>query len=153
MNAMPKVMVVDDEQGICKNVEKILKKSNYDVSRASSAKEALEIMSKESFNLLISDIVMPEMNGLELLKTVKNEWPVTKAVMMTAFASTDTAVKAIRLGALDYIPKPFTPTNSEPPWTKPSPENCGRLSSVNRNESGLKPSTLTSPSIPMKWQR
>jgi len=109
MNAMPKVMVVDDEAGICKNVEKILKKSNYTVSHASSAKEALKIMSNESFSLLISDIVMPEMNGLELLKSVKKEWPETKAVMMTAYASTDTAVKAIRMGALDYIPKPFTP--------------------------------------------
>jgi DNA-binding response OmpR family regulator len=102
-------MVVDDEAGICKNVEKILKKSNYSVTSASSAKDALAIMAKESFSLLISDIVMPEMNGLELVKMVKKEWPVTKAVMMTAYASTDTAVKAIRIGALDYIPKPFTP--------------------------------------------
>jgi DNA-binding response OmpR family regulator/flavodoxin len=109
MNTLPKIMVVDDEVGICKNVEKILKKNNYAVTRASSAKEALDIMAKESFSLLISDIVMPEMNGLELLKLVKKEWPITRAVMMTAYASTDTAVKAIRMGALDYLPKPFTP--------------------------------------------
>jgi DNA-binding response OmpR family regulator len=109
MNTAPKIMVVDDEVGICKNVEKILKKSNYAVTHAASAKDALALMAKESFALLISDIVMPEMNGLELLKMVKKQWPVTRAVMMTAYASTDTAVKAIRLGALDYIPKPFTP--------------------------------------------
>jgi len=109
MGPLPKIMVVDDEVGICKNVEKILKKSNYTVTHAASAKEALAIMAKESFSLLLSDIVMPEMNGLELLKLVKKEWPVTRAVMMTAYASTDTAVKAIRMGALDYIPKPFTP--------------------------------------------
>ena len=66
-------------------------------------------MAVECFSLLISDIVMPEKNGLELLKMVKKEWPLTKAIMMTAYASTDTAMKAIRLGALDYIPKPFTP--------------------------------------------
>ncbi len=109
MNTMPKIMVVDDEASICNNVEKILKKSNYAVTRAASAKEALDILAKESFSLLISDIVMPEMNGLELLKMVKKEWPVTRAVMMTAYASTDTAVKAIRMGALEYLPKPFTP--------------------------------------------
>ena len=109
MNTMPKIMVVDDEASICNNVEKILKKSNYAVTRATSAKEALDILAKESFSLLISDIVMPEMNGLELLKMVKKEWPVTRAVMMTAYASTDTAVKAIRMGALEYLPKPFTP--------------------------------------------
>jgi len=109
MENMEKIMVVDDEINICQNVEKILEKNNFEVIHAQSAKEALEKMALESFSLLISDIVMPGINGLELLKLVKKEWPLTKAVMMTAYASTDTAVKSIRLGALDYIPKPFTP--------------------------------------------
>ncbi len=109
MENLDKIIVVDDEMGICQNVEKILAKSKYEVVHAQSAQEALERMARESFSLLISDIVMPEMNGLELLKLVKKEWPLTKAIMMTAYASTDTAMKAIRLGALDYIPKPFTP--------------------------------------------
>ena len=109
MGAAAKIMVVDDEKQICQNVEKILTKNNYEVIRATSAKEALEKMAKDSFSLIISDIVMPEMNGLEFLKLVKKEWPLTKAVMMTAYASIDTAVKAIRLGALDYLSKPFTP--------------------------------------------
>lgn len=104
-----KILVVDDEKGICRNIAKILSKNNYEVIPALSAKEALEKMSKESFSLLISDIVMPEMNGLELLKLAKSQWPLTKVVMMTAYASTDTALKAVRLGALDYLPKPFTP--------------------------------------------
>lgn len=109
MNTIEKIMVVDDEKGICQNVEKILSKNNYEVICALSAAEALERMKNESFDLMISDIVMPGMNGLELLKQVKNEWPKTRALMMTAYASTDTAVKAIRLGALDYVSKPFTP--------------------------------------------
>jgi len=109
MGTSAKIMVVDDEKQICQNVEKILSKNNYEVIHAASAKEALEKMATDSFSLLISDIVMPEMNGLELLKLVKTEWPLTKAVMMTAYASTNTAVKAIRLGALDYLTKPFTP--------------------------------------------
>jgi DNA-binding response OmpR family regulator len=109
MEGPTKIIVVDDEKRICHNVAKILAKNQYEVTQAMSAQEALEKMAKESFSLLISDIVMPEKNGLELLKMVKKEWPLTKAVMMTAYASTDTAIKAIRLGALDYIPKPFTP--------------------------------------------
>ncbi len=109
MGAAAKILVVDDEKQICKNVEKILSKNNYEIIQATSAKEAMEKMAQDSFSLLISDIVMPEMNGLELLKLVKKEWPLTKAVMMTAYASTETAVKAIRLGALDYLTKPFTP--------------------------------------------
>jgi DNA-binding response OmpR family regulator len=109
MEGPTKIIVVDDEKRICQNVAKILAKNQYEVTLAMSAQEALEKMAEESFSLLISDIVMPGKNGLELLKMVKKEWPLTKAVMMTAYASTDTALKAIRLGALDYIPKPFTP--------------------------------------------
>ena len=109
METKAKILVVDDEVKICRNVEKILAKDDYDVSHASSADEALEKMAKESYSLLISDIIMPGMNGLEFLKLVKNQWPLTKVIMFTAYASTDTAVKAMRLGAVDYIPKPFTP--------------------------------------------
>ncbi len=94
MGESPKILVVDDETQICRSVEKILAKSNYQVTLASSAQEALEKLAKESYSLLISDIVMPGQNGLELLKMVKKEWPLTKAVMMTAFASTDTAMKS-----------------------------------------------------------
>jgi DNA-binding response OmpR family regulator len=109
METKTKILVVDDEVKICRNVEKILAQDDYDVSCASSADEALEKMAKESYSLLISDIIMPGMNGLEFLKLVKNQWPLTKVIMFTAYASTDTAVKAMRLGAVDYIPKPFTP--------------------------------------------
>ena len=109
MEAPAKIIVVDDEKQICQNVAKILSKNDYEVTHVLSAQEALQKMAVESFSLLISDIVMPGKNGLELLKIVKKDWPLTKAIMMTAYASTDTAMKAIRLGALDYIPKPFTP--------------------------------------------
>ncbi len=109
MENQVKIMVVDDEIGICRNVEKILSKNDYAVVHTQSAAQALEMMKDGSFSLLISDIVMPEMNGLELLNHVAKEVPDIKTVMMTGYASTDTAVKAIRLGALDYIPKPFTP--------------------------------------------
>nr|MCU0564462.1 response regulator [Desulfobacterales bacterium] len=104
-----KILVVDDESRICENVKKILSKNNYEVEIELNAQSAMDRLARESFSLLISDIVMPGKNGLELLKLVKQQWPLTKAVIMTAYASTDTAMKAIRLGAADYIPKPFTP--------------------------------------------
>lgn len=109
MESTAKIIVVDDEERICRNIKKILSKNNFNVTHALSAREAIEKMTREPFSLMISDIVMPEENGIELLKHVKKDWPQTKAIMMTAYASTDTAVKAIRLGALDYLPKPFTP--------------------------------------------
>ena len=102
METKAKILVVDDEENICRNVEKILSKEDYEVNYVLSADDALEEMAKESYSLLISDIIMPGKNGLELLKLVKNQWPLTKVIMFTAYASTDTAVKAMRLGALDY---------------------------------------------------
>ncbi len=109
MTEKRKILVVDDEQHICQNVSKILSKQDYEVVAAQSAGEALEKMAGDSFSLLLSDMVMPGMNGLELIKQVKDQWPLTRALIMTAYASTDTAVKAMQLGALDYIAKPFTP--------------------------------------------
>ncbi len=109
MSQTTKIIVVDDEKKICHNVTKILSKYDIKVTYALSAKEAIKKMTEEPFSLLITDIVMPEMDGLELLKYVKKEWPQTKTIMMTAFASIESAVKAIQMGALDYIPKPFTP--------------------------------------------
>ncbi|MFO7839869.1 MAG: response regulator [Desulfosalsimonadaceae bacterium] len=109
MTEKRKILVVDDEKYICENVSKILSKQNYEVVAAESGREALEKMAGDSFSLLLSDMVMPGMNGLELLKQVKDQWPLTRALIMTAYASTDTAVKAMQLGALDYISKPFTP--------------------------------------------
>ena len=145
MEAAQKIIVVDDEKSICSNVEKILKKGNYEVVRAESADEALEKMAVDSFSLLISDIVMPGKNGLELLKLVKEQWPLTKAVMMTAYASTDTAVKAIKMGALDYIPKPFTPDELR---------NCvekaldGELEELKKNIAGMLESKPIDVDIP-----
>jgi DNA-binding response OmpR family regulator len=109
METNAKIIVVDDEKGICQNVAKILSRSNYEVACALSAKEALDRMAKEPFAMLISDVVMPEMNGLELLKQVHKRYPDTRTLVMTAYPSTDTALKSIRLGASDYLPKPFTP--------------------------------------------
>lgn len=105
-----KILVVDDEKNICRIVKKILGKNNLDVTPVYSAKDALEQMSSGKFSVLLSDIVMPQMDGMELLEKVKVKWPETKIVMMTAYTSTETAVKAIKLGAKDYISKPFTPT-------------------------------------------
>jgi len=122
-----KILVVDDEANICQNVKKILSKKNYEVTTALNADEAMAKLAKDSFALLISDIVMPGKNGLELLKMAKAQWPLTKAMIMTAYATTDTAMKSIRLGALDYIPKPFTPEELR---TKVGQALSGKLAEV-----------------------
>ncbi len=109
MKKTAKIMVADKEKKTFLYIKGCLPKNKYSITHVNSAEKALKKMEKESFLLVIFDLVMPAMNGLEFLKHVKKRWGNVKVIIMTAYASTDTAVKAIRLGASDYISKPFTP--------------------------------------------
>ena len=97
---MGRVLVVDDEAAIRDMIQYALEKADMRVQSAANAHEALLSINDSRPDIILMDVVMPGKNGLELLKMVKKEWPLTKAIMMTAYASTDTAMKAIRLGAL-----------------------------------------------------
>jgi len=105
--ALCKVLVVDDEESIREFFEIMLKREGYEVWTASNGKEALERLKKGRADLILSDIQMPEMSGLELLTKVKEQDPEALMIMITAFGSTETAVEAMKLGAYDYIQKPF----------------------------------------------
>lgn len=101
------IMVVDDEPSMCEFMEIILSREGYRVSRFSDAPAAVASLDKEHYDLIISDIKMPTINGLELLRTVKKKAPASEIIMMTAFASTNTVIEAMKNGAFDYITKPF----------------------------------------------
>ncbi|MDH4222541.1 MAG: sigma-54 dependent transcriptional regulator [candidate division Zixibacteria bacterium] len=104
----PKIMVIDDEESMCRFMQIMLQKEGYDVSSTVSSKEALEeIKNKKDYDLVIADLMMPEMNGLELLSRAKNIQPDINFIVMTAYASVDTAIEALKKGAFDYITKPF----------------------------------------------
>jgi len=98
------ILVVDDEEGMRFSLKNLLEMNGYQVSVASSARQALALMHDESIDLIICDVVMPDMGGLTFLSKVSGKAPV---VMITAFASVDTARKAFKLGARDYLVKPF----------------------------------------------
>ncbi len=103
-----KIIVVDDDQSIIDAVKTALEtRKEYEVFSASSGEEALEIFRKHDIDIGFLDIKMPGMNGIELLKKVKEESPQTHIIMMTAYATVDSAVEAMREGAEDYIRKPF----------------------------------------------
>lgn len=102
-----RLLIVDDEAGMCEFLEIMLQKNGYQVSSRQSARMAIDDLETENFDLVISDINMPEMSGLELLSTVKEKSPSTEVIMITAYASTDTAIQAMKRGAYDYITKPF----------------------------------------------
>lgn len=101
------ILVVDDEQNVRQLICKVLEKEGFTVLTACNGSEGLEIFHKNSIDLIISDIKMPEMSGIEFLHKVKEEEPGIGFILITAFATTETAIDAIRSGAQDYITKPF----------------------------------------------
>jgi len=104
------IMVVDDEEVVLESCERALKNQGYKVSKAQSVDRALEQLSQKVFDVVIVDLVMPKKGGMELLKTIKQSYPATQAVMITGYSSINTAVESIKLGAFDYLAKPFTPS-------------------------------------------
>ena len=107
------ILVVDDEDIVRDSLRDWLDGVGYDVAVAASAEDALEILNKKKFNIMIADLVMPGMNGIELMKEAKKIYPNLAAVIITAHATIQTATTAIREGAFDYIEKPFCPEKVE----------------------------------------
>ncbi len=101
-----KILIVDDEEVVCHILDKRLTMEGYFCTTSNNGKEALDRFYKESFSLIISDIKMPEMNGIELLKRVKAIHPKMKMIMVTAYPEIDMAVEAMKLGAYDFLIKP-----------------------------------------------
>jgi two-component system response regulator HydG len=101
------VLVVDDERGVCELLESGLRKRGFSVRWTTSALEALALVAEHDFDVVVSDLVMPELGGLELCERVAQNRADLPVVVVTAFGSFDTAIAAIRAGAYDFITKPF----------------------------------------------
>jgi two-component system, NtrC family, response regulator PilR len=104
-----RILVVDDEEGICEAVKKTLERIGYTVQTSVDAVEALERVREGSFDLVICDIKMPGMDGMTLLNRIKDLDPTILVLLITGYASIESAVESIKQGAQDYIPKPFSP--------------------------------------------
>jgi len=109
MDQKMKIMIVDDEMIVRESLLHWFEKSGHKVETASSGLEALEKLGRLPFELLLVDIKMPGMDGIELLGKVKKEYPGTIVIIMTAYGTIETAVTAMKMGAVDYLLKPFKP--------------------------------------------
>ena len=107
MSGQHNVLVVDDEPGMREFLEIMLGKEGYSVKTASNGEEAIQKIRNEAFDLALVDIQMPGLNGIDVLRSAKETTPDTTIIMITAFASHETAIEAMKLGAYDYITKPF----------------------------------------------
>jgi two-component system response regulator PilR (NtrC family) len=102
-----KLLVADDEQSMREFLDIMLKKEGYKVSLASNGEEVLKLAERDIFDLILMDIRMPKLDGIAVLKKIKALSPETIVIMITAYASTDTAIRAMKEGAYDYVTKPF----------------------------------------------
>jgi len=104
-----RILVVDDEAVVRKSFVRIFAKSNVSVDTAPSGHLALEALQHDRFDLVLTDLKMPGLNGIEVLKAIKVLQPEVPVILITGYSTVDTAVEAMKAGALDYIAKPFTP--------------------------------------------
>jgi len=104
-----RILVVDDEENVCQSVKKILGRKGYTVTDALNVEDAIKKINETSFDLVITDLMMPKTNGIELLQIIRDHYPELEVIMITGYASIESAVKATKLGAAGYLPKPFTP--------------------------------------------
>ena len=104
-----RILIVDDEPPICQSCVKILSKLDCEVSYALNGYDALKLMDAEPFDIVITDLKMSSLGGMEVLRRVKEAYPDTKVIVITGYATVSSAVEVMKMGAFDYLPKPFTP--------------------------------------------
>jgi ActR/RegA family two-component response regulator len=103
------ILVIDDEVAVNNNIRKILAKKGFHVDQAVTKAEALEKITTGAYKLFLLDLKIPEVKGLELLKAIRDHHPASKVIIITGYASIETAVESARMGITNYLNKPFTP--------------------------------------------
>ena len=106
---MKKVLVIDDEPIVRISSKRTLVPAGYDVTLADSGRAGIEMLEREPFDVILLDLKMPDMGGIDVLKVIMERWRSTKVIIVTGYSTVDTAVEALRLGAFNHIEKPFTP--------------------------------------------
>ncbi len=101
-----RLLIVEDEETLCQSLKRVLEREGYMVDTISNAEAALDIFESGFYDIIVSDIILPGITGIELLKRIKEKLPEQIVIIMTAYASLETAVEALRYGAYDYVVKP-----------------------------------------------
>lgn len=104
----PIVLIMEDEFSVSKGLEMVLSEEGYDVAVAATGQAALEIFREKGCDVLVADLRLPDIDGMDVVRLIKSARPDTIVVVITGYASVDSAVESMKLGAFDYLPKPFT---------------------------------------------
>lgn len=102
------ILVVDDERIVLASIKKLLRNEEYSIYIVPSVKDALKEMKKTKIDVILTDLMMPDVDGLEFMQMIKKDYPKTPVIMVTGYATINTALQATQLGAFDYIAKPFS---------------------------------------------
>jgi DNA-binding NtrC family response regulator len=105
-----RILVVDDELTVCKSIRQVLVGCEYDVDMAQSGEEALSKEAERPYDVMIVDLMMPGLSGLDLLRMLKARNPKARVIMVTGYPTMRNTLQAMQLGAIDFLPKPFLPT-------------------------------------------
>jgi two-component system phosphate regulon sensor histidine kinase PhoR len=108
--AKARILVVDDEVTVCKSIRQVLLQDEYEVEMANSGEEALTKEAERPYDVMIVDLMMPGLSGLDLLKMLKARNPKARVIMVTGYPTMKNTLQAMQLGAVDFLPKPFLPT-------------------------------------------
>lgn len=106
---MKKILIIDDEAIIRVSCERALQAEGFSTGVASGGREGLEILGKDKYDVVLLDLKMPDMDGMEVLNNIKSSWPDIHVIMISGYSTVDTAVQALRRGAVNFIQKPFSP--------------------------------------------
>ena len=106
---IPRILIIDDELFICQNCIRILSKLICEAEYALTGLDGLKMMDENPFDVVVTDLKMGALGGMEVLRRIKEAHPETMVIVMTGYASISSAVEVMKMGALDYLPKPFTP--------------------------------------------
>jgi DNA-binding NtrC family response regulator len=103
------ILIIDDEEIVSASCSRLLEPEGYSVKTANKGSKGLALLKSQAFDLVLTDLMMPDMDGIEVLRNIKDTWPETEVIIMTGYGTVKTAIRAMKIGVFDYIEKPFTP--------------------------------------------
>ena len=105
------ILIIDDEEIVRTSCQRILEPEGYSVKTADQGSNGLAVLESHPIDLVLTDLMMPDIDGIEVLRSIKEKWPETEVIIMTGYGTVKTAVRAMKIGVFDYLEKPFTPAD------------------------------------------
>lgn len=107
-NQLPQILLMEDEVNVAKGLKLVLSEAGFDVDWAETGRRALELCRRKSYDLMLADLLLPDIDGMEVIKEVRQQRPRIGVIVITGYSTVASAVEAMKLGACDYLEKPFT---------------------------------------------